>query len=145
MKNLLQIITLGIALLLLTATSSHAQSVRGKTPREPVFPYLLDRELDNEQTQTVVRVRCLPIRRNQRYLSSDRNPDANRRLIRDRILRPYQSNQIFIDVEGFCRDVKIRVNEPTNGSNYTFDDEQNYPENRSNTSVSGWEWLLRHQ
>jgi hypothetical protein len=144
MKNLPQIITLGVALLLLTATSSHAQSIKREPRREPAFPYLLDNRLDDGQGQTVVRVRCLPNKRNQERYST-RNTDTNRRLIRDRLLRPYQSNEILVDVEGYCRDVKIRVNEPINGSNYNFDDDREYPEYPSHNGVSGWQWLLRHQ
>ncbi|PAX48305.1 hypothetical protein [Brunnivagina elsteri] len=144
MKNSPQIITLGIVLLLLTATHSHAQSIKREPRREPAFPYLLDNRLDDGQAQTVVRVRCLPSKQNQERYST-RNTDTNRRLIRDRILRPYQSNEISIDVEGFCRDIKIRVNEPRNGSNYTFDDNQEYPEYPNHNGVSGWQWFLRNQ
>ncbi|NJL61292.1 MAG: hypothetical protein HC903_05005 [Methylacidiphilales bacterium] len=144
MKNLPQIITVGVALLLLTATTSHGQSLKKEPRREPAFPYLLDNRLNDGQAQTVVRVRCLPSKRNQERYST-RNTDANRRLIRDRLLLPNQSNEILVDVEGYCRDIKIRVNEPINGSNYTFDENQDYPKTPSNTGVSGWQWLLRHR
>ncbi len=144
MKNLRQTITLTVAWFLLTTTLAHAQSLKGKPYREPAFPYLLDNRLDDGQAQTVLQVRCLPSKRNQERYST-RNTNTNRRLIRDRLLRPYQSNQILIDVEGYCRDVKIRVNEPINGSNYSFDDNQDYPEYPSHNGVSGWQWFLRHQ
>jgi hypothetical protein len=144
MKNLPQTITLAVAWLLLTTTSSHAQSLKREPRREPAFPYLLDNRLDDGQAQTVVRVRCLPNKGNQERYST-RNTNNNRKLIRDRLLRPYQSNEILIDVEGYCRDVKIRVNEPINSSNSNFDDNQDYPEYPSHNGVSGWQWLLRHQ
>ncbi|BAZ38291.1 hypothetical protein NIES4101_42280 [Calothrix sp. NIES-4101] len=143
MKNLPKIIIFGIAVSLFIVPLATAQSVNRERYREPVFPYLLDHQLDRQQVETVIRVRCLPIRRNQKYPSG--NADNNRRLIRDRLLRPNQANEILIDVEGFCRDVKIRVNEPTNDLNYTFDENGEYEDNWSNRQGSGWQWLLRHR
>lgn len=104
------------------------------TPRirdSSVLPYLLD----NPNDSSVVRVRCLP--------SHKQEVERNRRIIRDSLLRPNQSdNQIVtIDIERNCQNLRIRVHE-----DHQFSDFPDYDPDLEDSWLtrkgSGWYWFF---
>lgn len=128
-----RIITLSTILLLSVTSLANAETPRIRDSQ--ILPYLLDNPNDN----SLVRVRCVPNDRQQ----VDRNP----RIIRDSLLRPSQSNQtetVTIEIEGDCRNVKIRVHDDSE-----FSDLPDYNPDLDDSWLtrkgSGWYWFLHRR
>ncbi|MDZ7957707.1 MAG: hypothetical protein RMY34_07350 [Aulosira sp. DedQUE10] len=136
------IIPLTTTLLLSVTSLASAQTptIRGSQ----ILPYLLD----NPNESSLVKVRCVP---------SDRQEgDRNRRMIRDTLLRPTQSdvsrqaasglrNQtVTIEIEGSCRNVRIRVPDDTQFFDFPIDN-PDLEDSWLNREGSGWYWFLHRQ
>lgn len=101
-----------------------------------ILPYLLDNPHDNP----TVKVRCLPRERQE--------VEGQRRIIRESLLQSNSGdrhNTVTIEIEGNCRNVRIRV---------PGEEEFSYPPNYHPSEFdedwltrkgSGWHWLLHHR
>ncbi|QIR39977.1 hypothetical protein HCG51_26920 [Tolypothrix sp. PCC 7910] len=122
-----KIITLSTTLLLSISSLASAQTPTIRDSQ--ILPYILD----NPNENSLVRVRCVPNYR--------QDAERNRRIIRDTLLRPTQSEQtVTIEIEGSCRNVRISIPEDTQ----FFD----FPVNNSDLDNSwltrpgsGWYWF----
>ncbi|BAY20595.1 hypothetical protein NIES2100_03370 [Calothrix sp. NIES-2100] len=124
-----RIITLSTILLLSVSSLASADTPRIRDSQ--ILPYLLD----NPNENSLVRVRCVP--------SHSQNVDRNRRIIRDSLLRPTQSDNqaVTIEIEGNCENVRIRVHDDSQFSDFPREnpDLEDYWLNRQG---SGWYWFL---
>lgn len=127
-----RIITLSTILLLSVTSLANAETPRIRDSQ--ILPYLLDNPNDN----SLVRVRCAPSHRQQ--------GDRNRRIIRDSLLRPSQSDQtetVTIEIEGDCRNVKIRVHDRTQFSDFPVE-HPDLEDSWLTRKGSGWYWFLHN-
>lgn len=127
-----KIITLSTILLLSLTSVASAETPRIRDSQ--ILPYLLDNPNENSS----VRVRCIPNDRQQ--------VDRNRRIIRDSLLHPSQSDNqtVTIEIEGSCRNLKIRVDDDSQ-----FPDFPVYHPDLDDSWLtrkgSGWDWFLRRR
>jgi len=137
------IIAVGVSMLLLLPSLANADTPKRTIRDSQVLPYLLD----NPHTNPTVKVRCWPNHRQER--------ERERAEIRNHLLQSNSGDRtadtVTIDIEGSCRNVKIRVQDDA-----SFDDESVYhpdlDEHHPNVDDSwltrkgsGWYWLLRHR
>ncbi|MDZ8055463.1 MAG: hypothetical protein RMX68_000785 [Aulosira sp. ZfuVER01] len=125
-----RIITLSTILLLSVTSLASAQTPRMRD--SPILPYLLDNPNDN----SLVKVRCVP----------RQEVNRNRRIIRDSLLRPTQSDNqtVTIEIEGNCENVRIRVHDDSQSSDfpvYNPDLEDSWLTRKG----SGWYWFLHRR
>jgi hypothetical protein len=125
-----RIITLSTIMLLSVTSLASAETPRIRDSQ--ILPYLLDNPNDN----SLVRVRCVP---------SDRQEvERNRRMIRDSLLRPTQSDRnqaVTIEIEGSCQNVKIRVHDDSQFSDFP-DNNPDLEDSWLTRKGSGWYWFL---
>ncbi len=107
-----------------------------------ILPYLLD----NPHNNSVVKVRCIP--------QQSQEVDRNRRFIRDSLLQSNSGNSnqnITVEIEGSCRNLRIRVPDDTKFSDFPVYNpylDRNYPESNDSwltRESSGWYWLLHRR
>ncbi|BAY09047.1 hypothetical protein [Calothrix sp. NIES-2098] len=127
-----RIITLSTILLLSVTSLASAETPRNRDSQ--ILPYLLDNPNDN----SLVRVRCVSSHRQQ--------VDRNRRIIRDSLLRPSQSDDrtVTIEIEGNCQNLKIRVDDDAQFSDipvYNPDLDDSWLTRKG----SGWYWFLHRR
>ncbi|MBD2364304.1 hypothetical protein H6G36_24515 [Anabaena minutissima FACHB-250] len=136
----------GIIALTTTLLLSVTPLVSAETPsrsirNSQILPYLLD----NPHDSSLVRVRCIPKFR--------QGENRKRSIIRDSLLNSnsQRHDTVTIEIEGNCRNVRIRVQEDSNYSDYPVespDVDDNYPDVEDSWLTregSGWHWLLRNQ
>ncbi|HIK05881.1 MAG TPA: hypothetical protein IGS40_14395 [Trichormus sp. M33_DOE_039] len=136
----------GIIALSTTLFLSVAPLVSAETPSRSIrdsqiLPYLLDHPRDN----SLVRVRCVPKFRQEQ--------ESKRRIIRDSLLNSdlERNDTVTIEIEGNCRNVRIRVQDDSNYSNYPVyspyldDNHPDFGDRWLTREGSGWHWLLRNQ
>ncbi|AUT03942.1 hypothetical protein CLI64_28130 [Nostoc sp. CENA543] len=136
-----RMILLSTTLFLSVAPLASAETPSRSIRNSQILPYLLDHPQDN----SVVRVRCVPKLR--------QHSDSQRRVIRDSLLNsPLEHNDtVTIEIEGNCRNVRVRVQDDSNYSDYPvydpyLDDHHPNVEDRWLTRQgSGWHWLFRNQ
>ncbi|UKO97620.1 hypothetical protein [Nostoc sp. UHCC 0870] len=128
--------------LLLTITPLVSAETPSRSIRDSqILPYLLDHPRDNP----LLRVRCVHQFRQEQ--------DSKRRIIRDSLLNSnsQRHDTITIEIEGNCRNVRIRVQDDSNYSDYPVDSpylDDNHPDVEDSWLTrkgSGWHWLLRPQ
>lgn len=140
-------------ILLLCVTSLASAETPSRTIRDSqILPYLLDNPNDN----SLVRVRCVS--------KSKQEIDSKRRIIRDSLLRSdvgdvyrqaalrLRNETVTIEIEGSCRNVKIRVQDGSDFSdypNYNPHLNDNHTEFEDSSWLtregSGWYWLLHRR
>lgn len=143
------IILISASILLLLPSLASADTPRRSNHNSQILPYLLD----NPNANPAVRVRCWPSQRQEvererseirNHLLQSNSGDVWRQ--EAELLRT--SDTVTIEIEGSCRNVKIRVQD-----NASFDDYPVYnpylDEHHSNLDDSwltrkgsGWHWLL---
>ncbi|WP_414577314.1 hypothetical protein [Anabaena sp. CCY 9402-a] len=136
----------GIIALTTTLLLSVTPLVSAETPsrsirNSQILPYLLD----NPRDSSLVRVRCVPKFR--------QGENRKRSIIRDSLLNSnsQRHDTVTIEIEGNCRNVRVRVQEDSNYSDYQVespDVDDNYPDVEDSWLTregSGWHWLLRNQ
>ncbi|OUL22614.1 hypothetical protein BV372_30375 [Nostoc sp. T09] len=128
-----RIITLSTILLLSVTSLASAQTPRIRDSQ--ILPYLLDNPNDN----SLVKVRCVP--------SDRQEAQRNRRMIRDSLLRPAQGNHnetVTIEIEGSCRNVRIRVQDDSQFSDFPIDN-PDLEDSWLTRKGSGWYWFRHHR
>lgn len=138
-----RIMTLSTILSLCITSLASAETPSRTIRDSQILPYLLDNPNDN----SLVRVRCVS--------KSQHKEERKRRIIRDSLLRSDvgdRNETVTIEIEGSCRNVKIRVQDGSDFSNYPnynphLDD--NHTEFKDSSWLtregSGWYWLLHHR
>ncbi|AFY32343.1 hypothetical protein [Calothrix sp. PCC 7507] len=143
--------TLLLSAIFLTTLQTPSSANPAPTIRDSqILPYLLDNPNDN----SVVKVRCIP--------QQSREVDRNRRFIRDSLLQSNsgdgaanafgeRNQNITIEIEGSCRNVRIRVQDDANFSDFPVYNpylDRNHPESNDSWLTregSGWYWLLHRR
>ncbi|MBD2386889.1 hypothetical protein [Cylindrospermum sp. FACHB-282] len=133
MRNLRggRIIALSTILCLSITSLAIAQTPDRKIRNSQILPYLLD----NPQDNSTVRLRCLPRERQE--------ADRQRRIIRDSLLLPtpsYPQNTVTIEIEGNCRDVRIRVQGGSEFSDPSIYHPSEFDNDWLTRPGSGWYW-----
>ncbi|OUL23664.1 hypothetical protein BV378_20815 [Nostoc sp. RF31YmG] len=128
-----RIITLSITLLLSVTSLASAQTPRIRNSQ--ILPYLLDNPSDN----SLIKVRCVP--------SDRQEAQRHRRIIRDSLLRPTQGDPnetVTIEIEGSCRNVRIRVQNDSQFSDFPIDN-SDLDDSWLTRKGSGWYWFQDHR
>ncbi|MBE9052358.1 hypothetical protein IQ243_18375 [Nostocales cyanobacterium LEGE 11386] len=137
-----EIIVLSTTLLLSVTSVVNAQTPFRRIRDSQILPYLLD----NPNHNSWVRVRCVP--------SHEQELDKKRDIIRDRLLRPNvgdRNGTVTIEIEGSCRDVRIRVQDESDFLDYPVynpyidGNHDDFGDSWLTRPGSGWYWLLQRQ
>lgn len=133
-----RIIVLSTTLFLTITPLAMAQTPHRSIHESGILPYLLD----NPQDNSLVRVRCVPRFR--------READRERRIIRDSLLQP-NVDAVTIEIEGSCRNVRVRVQDGDDGADYPLynpyldQHHRDFEDGWLTREGSGWRWFLRNQ
>jgi hypothetical protein len=135
------IMTLSVTLFLTMTSLVSAETPSRSIRDSQILPYLLDNPHDN----SLVRVRCVSRTRQE--------VNKKRSVIRDSLLRPNISNSeiVTIEIAGSCRNVRIRVQDDSDYTNYPIyspdldEHDGELDDSWLTREGSGWNWLLRNQ